>query len=113
MPIRIGFRNIEMKVGMKATVNYGSDSHPAKVVSFRETPAYLFFDLQEFHYHMDPSTSEAETPGHQNWIIDWDKPYRDIVHAKVNKKNGKFCGRTRSFCVISLGHAHVFYDWSF
>lgn len=111
VPIVVYGKTIPMQLGMEATIGYGCDYHPAKVVSFRETGAYLYIELVEYHY---TATAEgrAEGPGHQDWEIQWDKPLQGVIHAKVRKSNGKYVGE-RSFVTLTLGNARVNFCWEF
>lgn len=109
--IVINGKTIPMEVGMEATINYGSDSHPAKVTAFKETGTYLYITLEEFQYRAT-AKGKAEGTGHQDWEILWDKPLQGRIEAKVRKSNGKFVG-DKGFSSISLGSARCNYCWEF
>lgn len=97
-------------VGMEATVNYGSDSHPAKVESIERIRGGYMITLREYNYHADEKAKSIGM-GHQEWIIDWDKPSRQ-VQLKI-RLNGKAQKGYTSFTSISLGYARAYYCWEF
>jgi hypothetical protein len=109
--IVIGGKEMDIYEGLEATISYGSDSHAAKVSAIRETPAYLYLELTEYAVHADQTKPLGM--GHQEWIIDWDKPRSGVIKAKISKKTGKYVGEYKSFSSISLGHARYYYCWEF
>jgi hypothetical protein len=106
----INGKEMDIHEGLEATISYGSDSHPAKVSAIKETPAYLYLELTEYQAHADQAKKLGM--GHQDWIIDWDKPLNGVVKAKISKKTGKYVG-DKSFSNISLGYARYYYCWEF
>ena len=106
--MNINGRDLLIHKGLPATVHYGSDAYPAKVVGIQETQAFLVLDLEEYPFRATPA-GIALGDGHQDWEIQWDKPQK-TTRAKIRKSNGKYVG-DHIFSSITLGHASPNFCW--
>lgn len=94
-------------VGMEATIS-SLDSHPAKVAEIRRVRGGYEVDFQEYAYHGD-QTKDLRM-GHQDWIIDWDKPtYITTIRLRLS---GKLMGKGHGTC-YTVGSARAYRCWEF
>lgn len=93
--------------GQEATYcPYGIDSYPCKIMLVNKWPWGFDVMLQEYDTIADQSKDLRM--GHQEWIIQWDKP--TTVHKfKLNRDLKPCKGQGH----LTIGHARRYYCWEF
>ena len=97
-------------VDQEATISCGSDSYPAKVVEIRPVRGGYEVDLRQFNFVWDKTKPGGQ--GHQNWIIEWDRPVGGVTTIKLHK-DGSIVKAGRSGYRFTLGVARPYYCWEF
>ena len=115
----------KVEVGMKCTIHYYSDSHPAEVVKVSKSGNTCY--IRRHEVTADPNSEGGM--GHQDWLYKegdfmkvWnhetekeelaEKPDNYTYYKVTKRKNGAW-RTSRSNCYVAFGQWKEYFDWSF